>query len=88
MSGNRASIKYRFDEASGGAQFLQDGGIEVFVQDNRGRARDANAFTPPQAPGAFEAADPSRCDDPNPAPYDTVESGGYTVRGGRVGATG
>ena len=86
VSGNRASIKYRFDEASGGAAALKGGGIEVYVQDNRGHTSDANAFDPPQPPGAFDAA-ASQCDDPNVAPYDTVESGGYKVRGGRVDAT-
>lgn len=88
VSGNRASIKYRFDEASGGAAALQGGGIEVYVQDNRGHAPDANAFDPPQAAGEFEAAMPTQCDDPNAATYDTVESGGYKVRGGRVDPTG
>ena len=87
VSGNRASIKYRFDEASGSAAALQGGGIEVYVEDNRGHTADANAFDPPQPPGAFNAA-ATQCDDPNTATYDTVESGGYKVRGGRVDATG
>jgi hypothetical protein len=83
VAGNKAAIKYRFDQASGSAAPFEGGGVEVFVQDN-GKSRDghpvdANAAGSPQAASEFDAA-ATQCDDPNLAPYDTVESGDYTVK--------
>ena len=83
VAGNKAAIKYRFDQASGSAAPFKGGGVEVFVEDN-GKSRDghpvdANAAGSPQAAGEFDAA-ATQCDDPNLAPYDTVESGDYTVK--------
>jgi hypothetical protein len=83
VDGNKAAIKYRFDQASGSAAPFLGGGVEVFVEDNgqprNGRPVDANAAGAPQAAGEFDAA-ATQCDDPNLAPYDTVESGDYTVK--------
>ncbi len=84
VSGNKASIKYRFDQASGSAAPFAGGGVEVFVEDNDGAhgesggSADANAFDPPEPAGVFEAS-AGQCDDPNLASYDTVSSGSYEV---------
>ncbi len=82
ISGNKASIKYRFTRATGSAATLKGGGVEVFVEDNghlqHGRAVDAAAFDPPLPAAAFNAT-ATQCDDPNLAAYNTVESGDYTV---------
>jgi hypothetical protein len=83
VDGNKAAIKYRFDQATGSAAPFQGGGVEVFVQDNgpprHGQPVDANAFNPPQLAGAFQLGQ-SQCDDPNTMSYNTVISGNYTVR--------
>lgn len=83
VQGNKAAIKYRFDQASGSAAPFLGGGVEVFIEDNGksrdGRPVDANAAGSPQVAGEFDAA-ATQCDDPNLAPYDTVESGDYTVK--------
>lgn len=88
VDGNRAAIKYRFNQASGSAEPFQDGGVEVFVEDNGkpggGQAVDANANRPPELAGEFDA-NATQCDDPNTASYDTVTSGDYTVSDGVVG---
>ena len=83
VEGNKAAIKYRFDQASGSAAPFLGGGVEVFVEDN-GKPRDnrpvdANAAGSPQAAGEFDVA-ATQCDDPNLAPYDTVQSGDYIVK--------
>ena len=86
--GLRASIKYRFHRSAGSAAPPQGGGVEVFVEDNGqpvgGDPVDANATGPPLDPVAFEASDPSDCDDPNVAgqPYNPVDSGDYTLGDG------
>jgi hypothetical protein len=88
VDGNRAAIKYRFSQASGSAEPFQDGGVEVFVEDNGarrgGQSLDATANRPPEPAGVFDA-NATECDDPNAATYDTVTSGDYTVRNGSVG---
>jgi hypothetical protein len=85
VDGNKAAIKYRFDQAEGSAAPFKGGGVEVFVEDNgqprHGQPVDANAFRPPQPAGVFQTT-ASQCDDPNTATYDTVTSGDYTVRDG------
>ena len=84
VQGNKAAIKYRFDQATGSAAPFLGGGVEVFIEDN-GKPRndqppvDANAAGSPQVAAEFAAA-ATQCDDPNLAPYDTVESGDYTVK--------
>jgi hypothetical protein len=77
VEGNKAAIKYRFDQASGSAATFKGGGVEVFIEDN-GNAVDANAAGPPQTAAVFAAA-ATQCDDPALAAYDTVNSGDYTV---------
>ena len=77
VEGNKAAIKYRFDQASGSASTFKGGGVEVFIEDN-GKAVDANAAGPPQTAAVFAPA-AKQCDDPALAAYDTVNSGGYTV---------
>jgi hypothetical protein len=88
VEGNRAAIKYRFDQASGSAAPFKGGGVEVFVDDNgkprQGQPVDASAAGAPQPAGAFGAA-ATQCDDPNLAPYDTVQSGDYAVKDRHVG---
>jgi hypothetical protein len=88
IAGNRAAIKYRFDQATGSAAPFQGGGVEVFVEDNGeprdGQPVDANAFRPPQPAGVFDV-NATQCDDPNTATYDTVTSGNYTVHGSAAG---
>ncbi len=77
--GNQASIKYRFDRASGGTATFEGGGIEVFVED-KGPKGDRATFGPPQPPGIFQT-DESRCDDPNMTlTYQPLDSGNFVVR--------
>jgi hypothetical protein len=84
VEGNRASIKYSFKRASGPGAPPQDGGVQVYVEDNgrpqRGRPVDRVATEPPQPPGVFDAA-AGVCTDPtlNPA-WTPLESGDFTVR--------
>ena len=83
VDGNKAAIKYRFNQAEGSAAPFKGGGVEVFVKDNgeprHGQPVDANAARPPQPSGVFDAT-ATQCDDPNSATYDTVSSGNYVVR--------
>jgi hypothetical protein len=82
VDGNRAAIKYRFKHAEGSAEPFQDGGVQIFIEDN-GRpghgAVDRTTFDPPQPAGVFDLA-ASQCDDPNSRfGYDGIESGNFTV---------
>ena len=77
---NRASIKYRFDHADNPA--LVGGGIQIFVEDNGEPGegvKDATAFRSPLPPPAFEASDPSTCEDPNSTAYTPGEEGNFVV---------
>jgi hypothetical protein len=82
--GNRSSIKYRFRRASGPGAPPQNGGVQVYVEDNgkaqNGQPVDRVATEPPQPPGVFDAA-AGVCTDPtlNPA-WTPLESGDFTVR--------
>jgi hypothetical protein len=82
--GNRASIKYRFRHASGPGAPPQNGGVQVYIEDNGRRQNgvpvDRVATEPPQPPATFDAA-AGVCTDPtlNPA-WNRIESGDYTVR--------
>jgi hypothetical protein len=82
--GNRASIKYRFRRASGPGAPPQNGGVQVYIEDNgkpqNGQPVDRVATEPPQPPELFDAA-AGVCTDPtlNPA-WNRIESGDYTVR--------
>lgn len=84
VDGNRAAIKYRFEKATGSAGPFEDGGIQVFIEDNgsprRGEPADRTANDPPQPAGVFDA-NASQCDDPNSrAGYDRLESGNFVIR--------
>ena len=82
--GLRASIKYRFDKTSGSAAPPENGGVEVYIEDND-EGPDGNGTGPPMDETAFEASDPESCSDPNlpPAqPYNPVDSGNYVLRDG------
>jgi hypothetical protein len=84
VEGNRASIKYRFKRASGPGAPPQNGGVQVYVEDNgkpvNGQPVDRVATEPPQPPGAFDAA-AGVCTDPrlNPA-WNRIETGDFSVR--------
>ncbi len=84
VEGNLASVKYRFKRASGPGAPPQDGGVQVYIEDNgrpqNGQPVDRVATEPPQPPGAFDAA-AGICTDPrlNPA-WTRLESGDFTVR--------
>jgi hypothetical protein len=58
--GNRASIKYRFRHASGPGAPPQNGGVQVYIEDNgqpqNGVPVDRVATEPPQPPATFDAA--------------------------------
>lgn len=84
VSGHRAAIKYRFDEAKGSGAPFEGGGVQVFIEDNgegrHGKLVDASAFDPPQTKGEFQAT-AGQCDNPDTrADYDPVDSGDYVVR--------
>jgi hypothetical protein len=83
VRGNLAAIKYRFKHAQGSAEPFQDGGVQIFLEDNGdptpGEAVDRSTFDPPQPAGVFDA-DASRCDDPRSRlGYDRITSGNFTV---------
>ena len=84
VEGNLASVKYRFKRASGPGAPPQNGGVQVYIEDNgrpvNGQPVDRVATEPPQPPGAFDAA-AGVCTDPrlNPA-WTRLESGDFTVR--------
>jgi hypothetical protein len=83
VEGNRASVKYRFKKSSGPGAPPQNGGVQVYIEDNGkatgGQPVDRVATEPPQPPGAFDAA-ASVCTDPrlNPA-WTPLESGDFSV---------
>jgi hypothetical protein len=83
--GNRASIKYRFRRAEGPGAPQQNGGVQVYIEDNgkprNGQPVDRVATELPQPPELFDPA-AGVCTDPtlNPA-WNRIESGDYTVRG-------
>ena len=77
VEGNKAAIKYRFAKATGVAEGLKGGGIEVFIEDNTPQP-DANASGAPQMAEEFNKA-ATQCDDPNLAPFSPVREGGYNV---------
>ena len=83
VEGNLASIKYRFKKASGPGAPPQNGGVQVYIEDNGnatgGQPVDRVATEPPQPPGGFDAA-ASVCTDPrlNPA-WTPLESGDFSV---------
>jgi hypothetical protein len=81
--GNRASIKYRFRRSQGPGAPPQNGGVQVYIEDN-GRTRngqpvDRVATEPPLPPGVFDAT-AEVCTPPqaNPA-WTRIETGDYVV---------
>jgi len=80
VEGNQASIRYRFDRASGGTAAFEGGGIQIFVQDNEVRP-DASSFDPPESRAVFDAR-AKTCDDPRLRTYDPIDSGNFVVRDG------
>ena len=83
VEGNLASVKYRFTRAAGPGAPPQNGGVQVYIEDNgkakRGVSVDRTASEPPQPPGVFDAA-AGVCTDPrvNPA-WTPLESGDFSV---------
>src|SRR5919106_2158843 len=83
VSGNRAAIKYRFKHAEGSAEPFQDGGVQIFIEDNGdpkgGQPVDRATFDPPQPAGVYDAG-AAFCDDPRTRlGYDGIESGDFGV---------
>jgi hypothetical protein len=83
VSGNRASLKWRFEYATGSAAPFVGGGVQSFVEDNGeprfGQPVDRAALDPPQPAAAFNAA-ADTCDDPSTrATYDVLEQGNIEV---------
>jgi hypothetical protein len=83
VEGNRASIKWRFDHATGSAAPFEGGGVQSFLEDNgrprAGRSVDRALIDPPQPPGSF-GLNAGECDDPSTrATYDRLESGDVRV---------
>jgi hypothetical protein len=83
VEGNKAAIKYRFNQASGSAAPFKGGGVEIFIEDNgpprHGQPVDEVGDLPPETAAVFNAS-ASQCDDPSLANYEKVTSGNYTVR--------
>jgi hypothetical protein len=83
VSGNRASIKWRLDDATGSAASFEGGGAQSFLEDNGeprfGQPPDRAATDPPQ-PAAIFAPTADRCEDPDTrSTYDRLEKGDITV---------
>jgi hypothetical protein len=86
VSGGRASIKWRFEEATGSAAAFA--GVQAFVEDNgpprRGESPDRATLDPPQPAATFEAT-ADECDDPNSrATYERLNRGNVTVNDAAV----
>lgn len=83
VDGNRASIKWRFESATGTAAALEGGGVQSFVEDNGeprlGQPVDRALIDPPQPAATFEA-NAHQCEDPDTrVTYDRLEQGNVTV---------
>jgi hypothetical protein len=83
IAGNRASIKWRLEEATGSAAPFEGGGVQSFLEDNGqprfGQPVDRAAIDPPQ-PAAIFAPTADRCEDPDArSTYDRLEKGDITV---------
>jgi hypothetical protein len=84
VDGNRATLKWRLDKATGSATPFKGGGVQSFVEDN-GRTRGGQpldrAVTDPPQPAASFLPAARQCDDPNArATYDRLEEGDVRVR--------
>ena len=79
--GNRATIKYRFEQTSGPGAPPPGWGVQVFVEDNgSGPFPDGNATDTPLPPQLFEPT-ADQCELPR-GPYNPVDSGNYVVHDG------
>jgi hypothetical protein len=83
VDGNRASVKWRIERATGSAKPFEGGGIQSFLEDNGpprgGRPRDRAAIDPPQPAASFNPG-ADACDDPNSrVTYETLNRGNVTV---------
>lgn len=83
VEGNRSAIKYRFKHAFGSGAPFQDGGIQVFIEDNGpprgGEPVDRSTFDEPEPMGVFDAR-AAQCDDPNDRlTYERIDSGNFVV---------
>lgn len=83
VDGNRASVKWRLDKATGSAAPFRGGGVESFLEDNgkarKGQPVDRAATDPPQ-PAATFLPTARECDDPDSRPtYDRLEKGDVRV---------
>ena len=83
VEGNRASIKWRLNEATGSAAPFEGGGVQSFLEDNGeprfGQPLDRAAIDPPQPAATFDL-NADQCEDPSTRPtYDPLESGNITI---------
>ena len=83
VDGNRASLKWRFEEATGSAAPFEGGGAESFVEDNGeprlGEPVDRAATDGPQPAETFDPQ-AEQCEDPDTRPtYARIEEGNLTV---------
>jgi hypothetical protein len=83
VDGNRASIKWSLDQATGSAAPFKGGGVQSFLEDNgrprRGQPVDRASIDPPQPAASFEL-NARRCDDPDTRPtYDRLNEGNITI---------
>jgi hypothetical protein len=82
VEGNRASIKWRLDRATGSAAQFTGGGVVSFVEDNgepRGGQPVDAASTSTPLPAAVFNPTADQCPPPDAAPYDPLEQGNVTV---------
>lgn len=85
--GNRASLKWRIEHATGSAEPFVGGGVQSFLEDNgeprRGEPLDGAVTDPPQPARSFDLH-AGQCDDPDSrgALYERLEAGNVTIRDG------
>jgi len=79
--GNRATVKYRFEQTSGPGAPPPGWGVQVFVEDSGDKSvPDGNATDAPLPPELFDP-EANQCELPR-GPYNPVDSGDYVVRDG------
>jgi hypothetical protein len=82
VDGNRASIKWRLEQATGSAEPFEGGGVQSFVEDNgsprQGEPVDRAATSLPQPAEVFDLA-ADECQSPHGQPYDPLERGNLVV---------
>ena len=80
--GNRASVRWRFERATGSAAPFEGGGVQSFVEDNGpprfGQPVDRAAIDPPVPAAVFEAQ-AEQCDLPDRPTKATLNRGNITV---------